>query len=759
MKGRVKYYLSIILALVCAFSLAVGIVPSEEVVAATKKKTYVIVIDPGHDSKHIGAHFKDLNEEEITLKLSKYCKQQLEKDYSNVKVYLTRTDEDCAFGGSSITTATCLHKRALYAKKKKADLFISMHVNSSTGTVANGVEAYSATAYMRETVGKTSHTIASKIVTKLAKLGLANRGTKYANWVVCKDSNEYGIPAVLVEHGFIRNTSDRRWLSSAAKLKKMAQADADGIAEGLGLKKTVSDDDDDEDDEDYDDDYAYDAEDDDDDDDDYYASRITAPVYAAAKATSKATVKLSSIKSSGFAGLEIAWEPFENARGYVVYRRATTGPKKSSVLRKVATVRNATSFLDETCEPATTYQYSVRAFGSGFKTVDQKKLLTKKSNSGGVVGFTVKKGIFNAIDMSWSQKSTATGYEIERATVDAYSGYTEEYGKLATVDNIETTTYTDTTAEAATTYKYRIRAYYVNASGKKQYGTYVARKIKTGNNKVSDLKLTRTSTNSVKISWKAVPKATGYEVSRAKGTGSTDKFTVLGLAENGARTYLDTDVDLTTVYRYRVRAYVVKNSETYWGAYSDIVKLNDSGSTTSSRTPIAGTAKTTVSQMTAFYKASGRTYPEEVYETKGAPTIEAFAKIVYEEATDEDIRPEVVFAQICKETRYLEFGGSVKAKQCNFAGLGATDGSSKGATFSNVRQGVRAQVQHLKAYANKDSLVHSKVDPRFSMVKRGTAPYVEWLGIQENPNGYGWASDKNYGYSLKEDFLDVLLGT
>ena len=41
-----------------------------------------------------------------------------------------------------------------------------------------------------------------------------------------------------------------------------------------------------------------------------------------------------------------------------------------------------------------------------------------------------------------------------------------------------------------------------------------------------------------------------------------------------------------------------------------------------------------------------------------------------------------------------------------------------------------------------------QVDPRFHLVKRGVAPYVEWLGIQENPQHVGWASEANYGPSI-----------
>ena len=66
-------------------------------------------------------------------------------------------------------------------------------------------------------------------------------------------------------------------------------------------------------------------------------------------------------------------------------------------------------------------------------------------------------------------------------------------------------------------------------------------------------------------------------------------------------------------------------------------------------------------------------------------------------------------------------------------------------------------VQHLKAYATSTALTMECVDPRFSLVTRGSAPYVEWLGINENPYGKGWAVALRYGYSLKKDYIMKLL--
>lgn len=172
---------------------------------------------------------------------------------------------------------------------------------------------------------------------------------------------------------------------------------------------------------------------------------------------------------------------------------------------------------------------------------------------------------------------------------------------------------------------------------------------------------------------------------------------------------------------------------------------------------IMGTSQTTVAQMVRYYNANASGYDtfKAKYNGKydgclakgGASTINQFAQIFYEEATAEGVRAEVAFTQCMKETGFLKYGGDVLPNQYNFAGIGAT-GAVHGASFSNVRMGIRAQIQHLKAYGSISSLTNPCVDPRFNLVKRGSAQYVEWLGIKENPNGYGWATSKSYGHDI-----------
>lgn len=161
-----------------------------------------------------------------------------------------------------------------------------------------------------------------------------------------------------------------------------------------------------------------------------------------------------------------------------------------------------------------------------------------------------------------------------------------------------------------------------------------------------------------------------------------------------------------------------------------------------------GASSLTVDEMVAYYESKNYTYPSDVYTSKGASTAEEFFTILKEEAENEGVKTEVLFAQVMLETGGLQFGGDVKAEQCNFGGLGAVGGGAGGETFDNVRIGLRAQTQHLKAYASTDALNNDCVDTRFSYVTRGCAPYVEWLSIPNNPSGKGWATDAAYATKL-----------
>ncbi len=190
----------------------------------------------------------------------------------------------------------------------------------------------------------------------------------------------------------------------------------------------------------------------------------------------------------------------------------------------------------------------------------------------------------------------------------------------------------------------------------------------------------------------------------------------------------------------------VQEGVAWYGVDPDAPNENDAP-VLITKTPIMGSSSVTVNDLVSYYKSTGAIYPSDVYEKYGAATIEDFCTILVEEAKAEGVKAEVLFAQVCVETGNLRFGGRIKSEQCNFGGLGATDSGAPGADFSSygedgVRIGLRAQVQHLKAYASTEKLNNKCVDPRFSLVKRGSAPLVENLG-----NG-NWASDPTYASKL-----------
>ena len=153
------------------------------------------------------------------------------------------------------------------------------------------------------------------------------------------------------------------------------------------------------------------------------------------------------------------------------------------------------------------------------------------------------------------------------------------------------------------------------------------------------------------------------------------------------------------------------------------------------KTAIMGKAQATAQQMALFCRSKNSS-PQLT-----SCSLEQLAEMFIEEGEAEGVRGDVAFAQSLHETGYFKFGGIVLPAQNNYAGIGALNGNTTGqaASFPDPRTGVRAQIQHLKAYASTEALVNECVDPRFSLVARGVAPYVEWLGAADNPEGRGWA--------------------
>jgi hypothetical protein len=147
---------------------------------------------------------------------------------------------------------------------------------------------------------------------------------------------------------------------------------------------------------------------------------------------------------------------------------------------------------------------------------------------------------------------------------------------------------------------------------------------------------------------------------------------------------------------------------------------------------IMGTGSTSEVQLTMFLKnvneAAVNTYRD-------------LPKLYREEGAIEGVNHDIAFCQMLVETNSLNFGGSLNPAQNNFGGIGSPTGGMEGASFPSARVGVRAQIQHLKAYGSLDPLVQRQVDPRFGFVVRGVAPLVDQLSGR-------WSADQDYGRKI-----------
>lgn len=212
--------------------------------------TKIVVLDPGHGGgesgawgTHGGVTYK---EELINWKISNYTKQALAK-YSNIKVYLTRTSQ---------SQYMSLAGRVDRAAALNADLLVSQHINSSTNSSPNGCSVMISKGTWRPEIAAKERAFGKLVMQELGNLGLYKRfpetggmeyrmsenGSTYPNggardyYGIVARSVESNLPGVIIEHAFISNYSDTmNFLSSDAKIKRLAEADARAIAKYFQL--------------------------------------------------------------------------------------------------------------------------------------------------------------------------------------------------------------------------------------------------------------------------------------------------------------------------------------------------------------------------------------------------------------------------------------------------------------------------------------------------------------------------------------------
>ena len=161
---------------------------------------------------------------------------------------------------------------------------------------------------------------------------------------------------------------------------------------------------------------------------------------------------------------------------------------------------------------------------------------------------------------------------------------------------------------------------------------------------------------------------------------------------------------------------------------------------------IIGKSECTASQMAQYLISKN---------PNSKPWALEYAKLYIEEGETEGVRGDGAWYQSCKETGNFKFdsGTAVTFDQNNFCGLGVTKKGMKGHSFETPRLGIRAQIQHLKAYATTAPLKNPCIDPRYKYVTKGCAPRFEDLAGKWAVPGY----NTNLASSL-EDAMNKGIG-
>ncbi len=743
----------------------------------------VVVLDPGHDAKHTGARGNGVLEEVATLKIAQYCKAELQK-YNGVEVHLTRDDAACPFPESK-DHIDDIKKRVEWAKSIGADVFVSIHLNSLDGSAAHGAEVYYPS---KSSEGKA---LAQKIQDQLLELGLYDRKIKAEDaYAVVNTSMANGFPGLIVEHAFLSNASDAsNYLQTEESLQKLGIADATGIARYYGLSKEYW--------------VKIDGK--------WYYCNEYGVKQTGWKYINRAWYWLASdgVMQTGWCYINGQWYWF-NADGEM-----QTGWRKLNNqwywLTSSGAMQTGWGYIGNQW-----YWFnSDGEMQSGWLTQGDNKYYLTPSGAG-ATGWQIIDGKTYYFDskcymLTGTQTIDGTKYEFDRVSGELLKtyiqGWSYENEKWYYYDENENRivgwSYINNEwywfandGEMQTDWQYiNKKWYWFNNGGAMQtkwgyidgewYWFDENGVLQSGWLLLDGDWFYLQSSGAGAVGWKTIGEKVYYFDSNCYMLTGTQiingtKYEFDRVSGELLKTYIQGwTYENENWYYYdekgtRIVGWKYINNVWYWFDSNGVMQtgwkridekwyyFNEDGYWIK-QDPVEGiylienASGVTVEQMVAYYNSSGREYPEVELTMGGAKDITTFCQIYLEEAEAEGIAVEVAFAQAMKETNWLHFGGDVKIEQFNFAGLGAIGGGVAGMDFSSygedgVRMGIRAHIQHLKAYASSEitenTLKNPCVDSRFKYVTKGCAKYVEWLGQKENPDSYGWATETKYGISI-----------
>ena len=742
----------------------------------TRNTNLVVALDPGHDSSHAGASANGVREEVLTLKIAQYCKAELE-NYAGVSVYMTRTSAACPHPGGS--SAKDIEQRVADAAKAGASIYVSIHLNSSKSSSAKGAEVIYPNLSWKPQVGADGKRLAKLIEDELVGIGLERRAIYSKNTTIGEtyedgsisdyftvqiSAKEHGIPGIIVEHAFVTNSSDvNNYLNNEAGLKKLGVADATGIAKYFGLEKEG------------------------------WQKDSKGWWYQSGSGYLKNQWALINgnwyyFDSDGY--MRTDWQKI---KGSWYYLGCTNDGAMKTGWQKI---KGSWYYLGDANDGAmkTGWEY-INGFWYNFGKAGDGSMETgwyKPNENWYYLGGSEDGRMqtdWKKIDNSWyylggtDDGYMRTGWQ-KLGDVWYYLGDANDGAMKTGWKKISGSWYYlgDANDGAMKTGWEYINGFWYNfgkaGDGSMETGWYKPNenwyylggsedgRMQTDWKKIDNswYYLGGTDDGYMRTGWQKLGDVWYYLGDRNDGSMKTGWYVI-----DGKKYYFDQSSGIMQTGWKQIEGawYYFDDNGVYDASkkHTDITDnngtINNGGNTSTKKDEgnieskvvegtylIEGTTSVSVKQMTDYFRQSKYSYPTDIMKKGGASTLEEFCQIYYEEAEKEGIKAEVAFAQAMKETGWLQFKGDVKAEQYNFAGMGATGNGVTGESFKDVREGVRAQIQHLKAYGSTKDLNQTCVDNRFKYVERGCSIYVEWLGIPNNPENKGWAAADGYGVDI-----------
>ena len=187
----------------------------------------VVYLDAGHGGYDPGASYFGISEKSLTLAIQSRVKAKLESE--GYQVVTTRTSD----------TYVDLTDRSRAANASESDIFVSIHINASGSSAAQGIETYyyqpyaeypsriNATYHANPTRLSMSDTLANAIQSSLINAtGAQNQGVKRQTFAVLRETTA---PAVLLELGFLSNPQEAARLNTSSYQETLANAIVAGI--------------------------------------------------------------------------------------------------------------------------------------------------------------------------------------------------------------------------------------------------------------------------------------------------------------------------------------------------------------------------------------------------------------------------------------------------------------------------------------------------------------------------------------------------